>query len=54
MKEVWEANDRMCSRRLQPFLPELVEAMERHGQLAMTREAKEQLCRMSQATIDWH
>ena len=52
LKEAWEASDRMCSRRLQPFLPELVEALERHGELTATGELKEQLCRMSAATID--
>ncbi len=43
LKEAWEASDRICSRRLQPFLPELVQVLERHGQLTMTRELKEQL-----------
>ncbi len=52
LKEAWEASDRMCSRRLRPFLPELVEALERHGELNVTGELREQLCRMSAATID--
>ena len=52
LKRVWEASDRMCSRRLQPFLPELVRVLEQHGELAVPMEIKDQLCRMSQATID--
>ena len=52
LKEAWEASDRMCSRRLQPFLPELVEALERHGETNLTGELREQLCRISVATID--
>jgi len=52
LKGAWEASDRMCSRRLQPFLPELVEVLERHGELTETEEVKEQLCRMSASTID--
>ena len=40
LKEAWEASDRMCSRRLQPFLPELVEALERHGELTATRRVE--------------
>jgi len=28
---VWEASDRICGKRLQPLMPILVEAMERHG-----------------------
>lgn len=52
LKGVWEVGDRMCSRRLQPFIPELVQALERHGELTLAGEVKEQLCRMSVATID--
>ena len=52
LKVAWEASDRMCSRRLQPFLPELVQVLERHEELTMASEVKEQLCRMSAATID--
>jgi hypothetical protein len=52
LKEVWEASDRLCSRRLQPFLPELVPVLERHGELEIAPAVREQLCRMSQATMD--
>ena len=52
MKVAWEASDRMCSRRLQPFLPELVGVLERYGELTLEGEVKEQLCQMSPATID--
>ena len=52
LKRVWETGDRMCSRRLQPFLPELVQVLERHGELTLADEVKEQLCPMSVATID--
>jgi len=52
LKAAWEASDRICSRRLRPFLPELVEALGRHGELNVTGELREQLCRMSAATID--
>jgi hypothetical protein len=52
LKLAWEASDRMCSRRLQPFLPELVRVLEHHGELTLLGETREQLCRMSAATID--
>jgi hypothetical protein len=52
LKEAWEVSDRLCSRRLQPFLPELVQVLEQHGELTVTPEVKEQLYRMSPATID--
>ena len=34
------------------FLPELVEVLERHGELTVSGEVKEQLCQISAATID--
>jgi hypothetical protein len=52
LKKAWEASDRMCSRRLQPFLPELVQVLERRGELALTPEIKDQLCGLSPATMD--
>jgi hypothetical protein len=52
LKVAWKASDRMCSRRLQPFLPELVQVLERHGELAVPKGVKDQLCRMSPASID--
>ena len=52
LKGAWEASDRMCSKRLRPFLPELVEALESHGELNVPGELREQLCLMSAATID--
>ena len=52
LKAAWETSDRMCSKRLQPFLPELVEVLERHGELTVSGEVKQQLCQISGATID--
>ncbi|MFP3897822.1 MAG: transposase [Dehalococcoidia bacterium] len=52
LKAVWEASDCLCSRRLQPFLPELIDVLKRCGELTMSRETEAQLCQMSQSTID--
>ena len=52
LKVAWEATDRLCSKRLQPFLPELANILRRHGKGNMTAEVEAQLCRMSPATID--
>src|SRR3984893_5938744 len=49
---VWEASDRICSKRLRPLLPILVEAMERHGHLQLVPEVRVRLMTMSAATID--
>ena len=52
LKVVREAADRLCSRRLHPFLPELVSVLERKGHLDVTGTVREQLVRMSPSTID--
>jgi len=52
LKATWEASDCLCSKRLQPFLPELVGILKRCGELTMTEETEAQLCRMSPSTID--
>jgi hypothetical protein len=52
LRLAWEATDRLCSKRLQPFLPELVRVLRRHGDTTMTADIEAQLCRMSPSTID--
>ncbi len=52
LRVVWEATDRLCSKRLHPFLPELVKVLRRQGNTTMTAEIEAQLCRMSPTTID--
>ena len=52
LRMAWEVTDRLCSKRLQPFLPELVKVLRRHGDTALTAEVEAQLCRMSPSTID--
>ncbi|MFC1970416.1 hypothetical protein ACFLV0_00520 [Chloroflexota bacterium] len=32
LRAVWEASDRLCSKRLQPFLPEMVKVLRQHGE----------------------
>lgn len=52
LAEVWQASGHICGKRLHPFLPELVEALERHGELRLAPEVKNRLLQMSRATID--
>jgi hypothetical protein len=52
LRVVWEATDRLCSKRLHPFLPELVKILRRHGNATMTADIEAQLYRMSSSTID--
>ncbi len=48
----WNAANRICAKRLIPFLPTLIEALERHGHLYLTEECRSQLLAMSAATAD--
>jgi len=52
LRSVWEATDRLCSKRLQPFLPELITVLRRHGESTITDDVAAQLCQMSSSTID--
>src|SRR5215472_9480229 len=48
----WTAANQICAKRLIPFLPTLVESLERHGHLQLTEECRTQLLTMSAATAD--
>ena len=52
LRAAWEATDRLCSKRLHPFLPELVSVLRRHGDRMITAGVEAQLCRMSPSTMD--
>jgi hypothetical protein len=52
LRVAWEATDRLCSKRIHPFLPELVKVLRRHGEATMSAELEAQLCQMSPSTID--
>ncbi len=49
---VWNAANRICAKRLIPFLPPLLEALERHEHLHLTEDCRSQLLSMSAATAD--
>lgn len=52
LEQIWEVCGRICSKRLQPFLPEMVKVLERCGELQLPAETKRLLLQMSSATID--
>ena len=49
---VWHAANQICSKRLVPFLPQLVTAMEHHGHLRLPDGVRARLLRISSATVD--
>jgi hypothetical protein len=52
LEQAWNAANRICSKRLVPFLPELIESLERHGQIQLTSECRAHLLALSAATAD--
>jgi hypothetical protein len=49
---LWEASDRLCSKRLKPLIPVLLPALEHHGRLVVGPELRERLLAVSPASMD--
>lgn len=52
LTQLWEISHGLCSKRLVPFLPELMEALERHDELCLAAELKGKLLAISPASAD--
>ena len=52
LEQIWEVCGRICSKRLHPFLPEMVKVLERCGELQLSEPTKMLLLQMSRSTID--
>jgi len=48
----WHATNGICSKRLVPYLPELVAVLEQHGEVQLDAQTKRQLLTLSPATAD--
>lgn len=48
----WRAANGICSKRLVPYLPELVRVLEQYGELHLEAQTKERLLTLSPATAD--
>lgn len=49
---LWDASDRLCSKRLVAMIPFLLPALERHGRLKLSADERSRVLRVSAATID--
>ena len=49
---LWTTANRICAKRLVPFLPELIEVMERNGHLCLPADVRRKLLTISPATAD--
>jgi hypothetical protein len=52
LKQIWEIYNRICSKRLHPFLPEGIRALERYGEIQLSATTKQRLLAISPASID--
>ncbi|MDD5289522.1 MAG: ISNCY family transposase [Dehalococcoidales bacterium] len=52
LKHLWEITDHLCSKRLHPFLPELIAIMKRSSGLVINRGIEDKLAEISPSTID--
>jgi len=49
---IWEASDRICSKRLKQLIPTMIEALENHKYFSLDDELRRKLNSISPATID--
>ena len=52
LEQIWEIYGHICSKRLQPFLPEAIRVLERCQEIELSEETKEMLLKISSASID--
>jgi len=52
LKKIWYIYDNICGKRLAPFMPEAIDALERHGEIKIHDVNKNKLLSVSAATID--
>ena len=52
LEQIWEIYGRICSKRLQPYLPEAIKVLERCNEIELSAETKTLLLKISSASID--
>ena len=52
LEQIWEINGHICSKRLQPYLPEAIKVLERCQEIELSEGDKELLLKISSASID--
>ena len=52
LEQIWEIYGHICSKRLQPFLPEAIRVLERCQEINLSKDTKELLLKISSASID--
>jgi hypothetical protein len=52
LEQIWEIYGHICSKRLQPFMPEAIKVLERCQEIEISQDTKELLLKISSASID--
>ena len=52
LEQIWEIYGQICSKRLQPILPEAIKVLERCREIEFSKDTKELLLKISSASID--
>ena len=52
LEQIWEICGQICSKRLQPYLPEAIKVLERYQEIELSKNTKELLLKISSASID--
>lgn len=52
LKEIWKISDYICSKRLAPFLSEIIPVLEKYGEIKLDAKVREKLFQISAATVD--
>ena len=52
LEQIWEICGQICSKRLHPYLPEAIKALERCQEIKISKDTKELLLKISSASID--
>jgi hypothetical protein len=52
LEQIWEIYGQICSKRLQPILPEAIKVLERCQEIEFSKDTKELLLKISSASID--
>lgn len=52
LRKIWAVLDCPCGKRLAPAMGDTIDAMERHGELAIARETRDKLLSISPSTCD--
>lgn len=50
--EIWKASNRICSKRLIPFLPTIIKSLEKFGHLDVSDSTRSKLLTLSHASVD--